>query len=136
MARTLNEMMLDISDMYLASGGSEPIDLDNLADFAIENSHWDRGQVQARQLCKKDFARAFRERYHVDGQGRNVRTYHAVKKNEGNKQHVFWADIRTVDGAHMEEAFSQRRRHIAGECKQLNNDVESYNDDEKRYRGP
>jgi hypothetical protein len=124
----MNDAMQDIVDKYLASGGGEPMDLDELADFAIENNHWDRGISHARQLCKKDFSRAFRERYHKDPQGRNVRTFHAVKKVSGSRQQVLWADMRTVDAEHMEEAFSQRRRQIVGECKQLNNDVESYNE--------
>jgi hypothetical protein len=28
----------------------------------------------------------------------------------------------------MERAFQQRRRHIVGECRQLKNDVDSWND--------
>ena len=37
-------------------------------------------------------------------------------------------DIRRADRKFMERAFQQRRRQIVGECRQLNVDVDSYND--------
>ena len=39
---SMNDAMHVIVDKYLASGGGEPIDLDELADFAIKNNRWDR----------------------------------------------------------------------------------------------
>ena len=126
--KTYNEQMLDIREMYLATGKSEPIDLEDLAKFAISNGHWTRGESQIIQFCKRDFSRAFREQYHTDEQGREVRTYHAVKVSQGEQQSVLWADLRNADHEHMEKAFSQRRRLILGECLQLKNDVDSYNE--------
>jgi len=52
-----------------------------------------------------------------------VRTFHA-KREQG----VFWDDMRNASEEYMEQAFAQRRNLIVGECVQLKNDVDSYND--------
>lgn len=128
-AKTYNEAMLDIVDRYVDAGGQEPIDLDDLARFAIHEGYWERAPSKLIQLCKRDFAKAFREQYHIDPQGRHVRTYHARKsRDEASTQKVFWADLRAAPPEHMEVAFQQRRNQIAGECRQLKQDVDSYND--------
>jgi hypothetical protein len=129
LTETMNDRMLDIVDKYLDKGGETPIDLNEVAQFAIQNNYW-QGQPKTRgQLCKRDISRAFREQYHTDPQGRNVRTFHAVTRSSSfGKQSVFWADMRDAPPEHMELAFSQRRNLIVGECIQLKNDVDSYND--------
>jgi len=124
----MNERMLDVVDMYIEQGGKIPLDLDDLARFAINNDHW-HGQGNAlTQLCKRDFSRAFREQYHSDPQGRQVRTYHAAKSRSGGVQKVFWADMRNAPPEHMELALTQRRKQIVGDCVQLKKDTDSYNE--------
>ena len=126
LTRSMNDQMLRTAELYLAQGGQTPINLDELARFAIRNNHWEkRGDVLV-QLCKRDFSRAFREQYHTDPQGREVRTWHAAKSDK--KQGVFWDDIRTAPAEHMEDAFTQRRNQIVGDCLQLKKDVDSFND--------
>ncbi len=127
--RTYSGQLLEIAQLYLAQGGTDPIDLNELAQFAINNGHWKRPRSQLLQLCKREFARAFREQYHADPQGRAVRTFHAVRtKNEPGQQTVFWADMRIAPHDHMAAAFQQRRNQIVGECRQLKTDVDSCND--------
>jgi hypothetical protein len=67
-----------------------------------------------------------REEYIVDVQGRRVRAKHAARV----EQAVFWADIRTAPREHMEIAFRQRRQQILGDCHQLKDDVDSYNENQ------
>lgn len=130
--RKKSDAMLDIVQLYLESGGTEPIDLDNLARFAINNQHWNKGGSKLLQLCKREFSRAFREQYHNDPQGRHVRTYHATKnRTSDGRQQVFWADMRSAPAEHTESAFQQRRTQIVGDCRQLKVDVDSYNDNNK-----
>lgn len=117
-----------IVELYLQDGGTEPIELDALARFAINNGHWHKHGSKLLQLCKRDLSRAFREQYHTDPQGRSVRTYHAATSREGESQQVFWADMRTAPLEHMEAAFLQRREQIVGDCSQLKRDVDSFND--------
>lgn len=40
--KTYSEAMLDIVHQYLADGGVEPIDLDELARYAINNGFWEK----------------------------------------------------------------------------------------------
>ena len=129
--KTKSEEMLRIARLYVEQGGAEPIELNDLASFAIENGHWDKHGIKnlQLQLCKKDFSRAFREQYHVDPQGRNVRTYHAKIDYCGPKnQKTFWEDIRKATEEYASIAFHQRRSRIVGDCRQLKTDVDSYND--------
>jgi len=128
-SRRSADPMLQIVQLYLDAGGTEPIDLEELARFAINNGHWKKHPSKMLQMCKRDFSRAFREQYHTDSQGRAVRTYHAAKSRDtGGTQRVFWADMRTASAGHMETAFHQRREQIVGDCTQLKRDVDSYND--------
>lgn len=126
--RKQTDAMLDIVYAYLESGGQSPIDLDSLARFAMDRGLWAKSASKMLQLCKRDFSRAFREQYHNDQQGRRVRRYHAAISNDGEKQRVFWEDIRTASEEHMEVAFQQRRSQIVGDCRQLKIDVDSYNE--------
>ena len=109
-----SSQMLDIAQEYLKQGGTEPIDLDALAQFAIDNELYQKRSRELLIMCKRDFSRAYREQYHKDPQGRSVRTFHAVKEARGESQHVFWADMRTAPEEHMENAFRQRRTLIVG----------------------
>jgi hypothetical protein len=129
LCRTYSEQMLDIVPLYLAQGGTEPIDLDDLARFAIKDEYWRQPPSKMLQLCKRDFARAFRQQCHTDPQRRTVRTFHAARaRDDLGKQTMFWADIRTAPHDHMAAAFQQRRNQIVGGCRQLKTDVDSYND--------
>lgn len=129
--RKITDQMMDIVRLYVESGGEEPIDLGKLSKFAIENGHWSRGNTDdlRAQLCKRQFSRAFREQHHRDPQERYVRTFHATNsKAADGKQTTFWGDVRTAAPDHMEVAFQQRRSQIVGDCTQLKNDVDSFND--------
>jgi hypothetical protein len=79
-------------------------------------------------------AKAMREEYIVDPQGRTVRAKHAARIRQGNRQMTLWADIRTASQNHMAIAFQQRRQQILGECHQLKSDVDSYNENANRRR--
>ena len=128
-AKSMNDQMLETVELYLAQGGQTPIDLDELAWFAIRNNRWQGQASDLVQLCKHDFSRAFREQYYTDPQGRSVRTFHAVtRRSSRGRQGVFWADMRDAPAEHIELAFAQRRNQIVGECLQLKKDVDSYND--------
>lgn len=131
-ASRASDPMLRIVQLYVESGGHEPIDLDGLARFAINNGHWESHGSKILQLCKRAFSRAFREQYHTDDQGREVRTYHAAKSRVGaGEQQVLWADMRTAPLEHMEVAFQQRRGQVVGDCRQLKRDVDSFNENNR-----
>lgn len=129
LTKSYTDAMFNIVSQFLADGGTEPIDLDELARYAINTGQWTKHGRSLLQLCKRDLSRAFREQYHTDPQGRQVRTYHAATSHvTGGEQRVFWADLRTAPPEHIELAFQQRRSQIVGDCRQLKMDVDSYNE--------
>ncbi len=84
-------------------------------------------------------ARALREDHFIDANGRSVRRHHAVKAPAveiGGKmvQQTLWDDIRTAPRKHMEAAFALRRQQIVGDCKQLKNDGDYFNENRTRER--
>jgi hypothetical protein len=46
---------------------------------------------------------------------------------QGEKQLPMWADIKTASADHMKRAFRLRRQQIYGDCRQLKNDVDCFN---------
>ena len=77
-------------------------------------------------LCAEQLARAMREEYIHDPQGRIVRAKHAARVS--GKQTVLWGDIRTASREHMVIALQQRRHQVVGDCRQLKADTDSYNE--------
>jgi hypothetical protein len=99
-----------------------------VAAWAVRKGLWHPRPADVIAQCAADLADALREEYITDAKGRRVRAKHAARVTKDGKQLSFWADIRTAPRSHMELAFRQRRNQIVGDCKQLKNDVDSYND--------
>src|SRR5262249_31181981 len=110
--------------------------LNDVFDFAVENDLWKPQKVDIRKRFRKDMANALREEYFTDHRGRCIRRYHAARKYHIDGfgvavQEVFWADM--LDDPlpprkHMDLSFKQRRHQIVGDCKQLKNDIDYYNE--------
>jgi hypothetical protein len=131
--KTYNEQLLEIKDIYRTSGGSWPASAREIAIWAINNGHYKSHQAKLIAKAAEEFASAMREEYYTDPQGRRVRVLHAARTitraSDGNRtQKMLWDDIRNAPRDFMERAFQLRRRQIVGDCRQLKNDVDSYND--------
>ena len=74
-----------------------------------------------------ELAKAMREEYFTDPQGRRVRAKHAAKFFKEGKQTTLWGDIRTEGRSFMAVSFQNRRQAILGDCHQLKTDLDSYN---------
>jgi len=98
-----------------------------MAAWAVHSGLWKPQPADVINQCAEQLSRAMREEYVVDPQGRSVRAKHAARI----EQLVLWADIRTATAAHMEIAFKQRRQQILGDCRQLQFDVDSFNENRK-----
>ncbi|HEY1784853.1 MAG TPA: hypothetical protein VGG30_04860, partial [Pirellulales bacterium] len=125
--------LLEIRDVYRASGEPWPASAREIAKWAINNKHYHINTGKALAKAAEEFADALRNEYYTDPQGRRVRVNHAAKDpcidDEGNRvQKQLWHDIRDADRDFMQRSFQQRRRHIVGECRQLKTDADSYND--------
>ena len=94
----------------------------------MQNQLWSPHPSAVIAQCADDLARAMREEYITDPQGRRVRAKHAARIEKDGKQLALWDDIRTASREHMQTALQQRRRQIVGDCVQLRVDADSYND--------
>ena len=112
------------------TGGRQVATAREIAAWAVHNGLWKPRPADVINQCAEQVARAMREEYITDPQGRVVRAKHAARI----EQFVLWADIRTADPAHIEVAFKQRRQQILGDCRQLQRDVDSFNDNRKPAR--
>ena len=128
---TITEHRQRIVNTYRGKGLPWPATMRQIASWAIDEGLWkpSRGTVVG-QLAE-ELARAMREEYYADPQGREVRTKHAARTSRNGVQSTLWDDIRTADSAHMRIAFQQRRQQIVGDCRQLKTDVDSYNQNRK-----
>jgi hypothetical protein len=126
-AITYTEQLQRIVADYIAAGHEWPAAMRQVARWALGNKRWHPQHDSLVSRCAEELARALREEYIVDPQGRTVRAKHAARFDVDGLQLVLWADIRSADRKHMEIAFQQRRQQIVGDCHQLKLDADSFN---------
>lgn len=115
--------------IYRSSGGKWPTSSREIATWAISTGHWVPQPSAIVAQCADHISTALWDEYYTDPQGRRVRVNHSAHY-EG-EQIAFWDDGRTAATKHMQLSFQQRRRGILGDCRQLKNDADSYNDNRK-----
>lgn len=128
MATIYTKQMQRIVTRYIEAGQKWPATAQQIAKWAVAHRLWVPPPSTIISQCADHLAKAMREEYISDPQGRAVRAKHAARVEENGEQTTLWADIRTAPRKHMELAFRQRRGQILGECKQLKYDVDSYNE--------
>lgn len=126
--KTYGEQMQVIVTKYIESGEPWPASTHEIAAWAIRTKRWEPQRSSMVDMCAGQLAKAMREDYITDPQGRRVRSKHAARVKRHGRQITLWADIRNADRRHMEIAFQQRRQQVVGDCSQLKRDVDSYND--------
>jgi hypothetical protein len=134
--RTYTEQMQAIANEYLMVACEQGLETTAhaMATWAIHSGRWEPQRSDLISQCADELARAMREDYITDPQGRSVRAKHAARIERNHKQMMLWADIRTASPEHMEVAFQQRRQQIVGDCRQLKTDVDSFNENRKPAR--
>lgn len=121
------EQLQHLADQYFDETGQKLATTKEIAVWAIRTKRWDAPADLVLKQCREDFAKALREQYIQDEQGRPVRAKHVARiKRDGEQLHL-WSDIRYAPRKHMEIAFQQRRQQIVGDCRQLKRDVDYYN---------
>lgn len=116
---------------YIAEHGDAPVDLADVYRWAKRKKLWEPPPVSMVRIFKLEMARAAREEYYTDPQGRSVRKKHAIVFRQDEKQRSLWADIETALPDHMKLSLQQRRRGALGEVVQTNTDRESYNENNR-----
>lgn len=122
--KTKAEHLQDILNNYLKETGKIEFDMKEVAAWAVRKRLYEASPKNAISQCAHELARAARDEYYTDPQGRRVRKKHAVRQD----QLVLWADIKSAPPDHMRLSLQQRRMYIVGDCKQLKTDLNSYND--------
>jgi len=126
--KTYAEQMQAIVTQYIDAGETWPASTHEIAAWEIRTKRWEPPHSSMVGMCADQIARALREEYITDPQGRRMRAKHAARVRRHDRQITLWADIRNADRHHMEIAFQQRRQQIVGDCAQLKRDVDSFND--------
>ena len=125
---SLHQQLQRIVNTYIDAGEPWPATAREMAAWAIRNRLWAQQPSTMVNQCADQLARAMREEYITDPQGRTVRAKHVARIVRNGEQIALWADIGTASREHMEIAFQQRRQQIVGDCRQLKLDVDSYNE--------
>lgn len=124
---TYAQQMQDLVRRFRDSHDGVTFQAKDVAAWAICERLWEANPSAVLNRCAEEISRAMREEYIVDAKGRHVRVKHAVSFMHDGKQLTLWADMRTAPRKHMDLAFRQRRQQILGDCRQLKNDMDSYN---------
>ena len=130
---TFNEQLRRIYRAYVNDGGALPVNTDDLYDYAVSRGLYQPQPSDIRKQFRKLMSGALREDYFTDTKGRTIRKHHVVVRNieddTGSKtKQGFWDDIDTATVPFMESAFRLRRKQIVGDCRQLKNDVDYFNE--------
>lgn len=128
MSSTYSRELQNIVLQYRAAGHPWPASTRHIAAWAIQKQLWAMRPSDMMNRCADDLAKAMREEYYTDPQGRRVRAKHAAKMLDHGKQMTLWDDGRTASRAFMAISLQGRRQQIVGDCRQLKVDVDSYNE--------
>ena len=125
---TKNEQFQKVWRLYERAHGSLPATAREASVWGVQQGLLSLPELDPYDALSEDMARALREEYATDNQGRRYRVNHAVRVTKGGVQHTFWAILGDAPLQHMQKAFTQRREQIVGDCLQLRIDVDAYND--------
>jgi hypothetical protein len=125
---TYIEQLQRIWRQYEEEGNPIPVTARDVARWAIVNKLWQPRPADIESQCAEELARAAREEYRTDSDGRRYRARHSVRIKRNGIQQSLWADIDSAPRTHMQRAFAQRRKQIVGDCHQLRIDIDHYND--------
>ena len=131
---TLTKQLQVIVRRYMDAEQPWPATTHEIARWAIINKLWQPKQSTIIDQCAEQLSQAMRDEHIIDPQGRSVRAKHVARMKRNGEQLALWDDIRTAKPEHMEIALQQRRQQIVGDCRQLKNDMDSYNENRKPPR--
>jgi hypothetical protein len=135
-----DHFLVDLIEEYRRKHGTLPHNMDFVAAWALNEGKIKPSRRSMIKEVARQFSRAAHRRHHRDQQGRRVRTYHAAKyqKMTANGQLVFetmWDHIETMNTDFWRMSSSQRLSQIAGECRSLKRDDDSFADNNPNAAG-
>lgn len=132
--KSYSESLVVLIEDYRKTHGDQPFNMDDLAEWAFETGGHDIIRLNAKRELKRNLTKAARKKKIRDKQGRHVREYHAAKfpKVDENGNMIFdavWDHIHSMSFDHAALSFIDGRRgQLAGGCKSLHADIQSFND--------
>ena len=126
--KSLSAQLQAIVDDYMREFKVDEVDLDSVADWAVETGRYQRKTITIAKQCKRELARVMRSEHLVDPQGREPRKWHSVRVGTGPEQLILWAKFTKAKPPHMRISLQQRRMGILGRVRQHKTDLDSYND--------
>jgi hypothetical protein len=124
---TFNDQLLQIVEDYRAAGGAWPATREQIAEWAVANERYRLTRGMAGAQCAEKLSRAMGLEHVKDQKGRSVRKYYAARVRENGQLMMKWDDLNT-ERPFMQIAAANRRNQILGQCWQLKNDIDSFND--------
>jgi len=124
---TFNEQLLKIVEDYRASGAPWPATKVQMAEWAVANDRYQLTRGMAVGQCAEKIARAMGLEHVKDKKGRSVRKYYAAAIRENGQLVMKWDDL-NAERPFMEVAAANRRNQVLGQCWQIKNDIDSYNE--------
>ena len=125
---TKNEQFQRAWHLFEEQNGQVPASAREASIWAVQNGLIGLPDVDPYDVLADEMARALREEYGTDKEGRRYRVNHAVRVTRRGVQYTMWAMLQTAPRSHMQKAFIQRREQVVGDLVQLATDVEVYND--------
>ena len=123
------EQLGEIWEKYRDAHGRDPVELKEVAAWAIAQGLWKPRPVDLNTSLANDLAGLLREKTRIDKKGRRYRANIPVRQKTKSGTPLFvWADIDDAPRAHAEKSFQQERRSIASDCFALAMKVDHYND--------
>lgn len=127
MMPTQTDELQSVWKRYEHDHKNAPASAREVVEWAIKEKLLELPQIDPIDILAGQMARALREEYATDADGRRYRTNHAVRITKNGVQTTFWGIMGFAHRSHMERAFTQRRDQVIGDCLQLQIDVEAYN---------
>lgn len=122
-----NDILQRAWHQYERQTGNLATDLRAVTEWAVSSGLLPLPKSDPYDILVEQMARALREEYATDAEGRRYRVNHAMRVTRSGVQTTIWAILGHAPRTHMEKAFKQRREQIVGDCVQLKTDVDVYN---------
>ncbi len=131
---TKQEELQRLFHRYQQEHGGVPETPYRVVEWALAQGLLEAPKLDPKAVLADDLARALREEYATDESGRRYRRNHAVRVTRNSVQFALWAEMENAPREHMQKAFQQRRQQIVGDCFQLKQDVDVYNNKHREMK--
>lgn len=132
-ARTMQEQLVDIVELYRATGEEWPTSKRDIARWALRQMPplFEMQVEDVANVLGNKLAAAMKEETHAAPNGQQMRTYGAyvmsvVEEDGCDKQRHMWTDMRTADPETKHRVFERRLPH--GDARKLTVDVVTNNE--------